>query len=459
MVLTIIFIVSIGIVLPIMYFVMRFEGKPKENMLFGVTMKKEYYVDSRIKEMEKSYQRELGWYSVLLLVVLIPIVLIKHFSIVYTLTMAWMFLVIVLTMLPFIRANGKLKRMKQENRWYIDTATEKNSEFTMVRMADPIAGNMFFLAAVAASVLTVIGFAYLWAKSTVTFDYFISALGLVSTTLALVVIGIFFQRRKIKIRIEDEEFDWQIAREKNQKWGRNLGCLSWINAIYSIGLLLLLCQKSISLLLIILLSTIYMILFAWLIVDAGMKIKERGKRLRETYELKDLEAEDDHWIFGIIYYNKEDKSTFVDTRIGSGYSFNMARRGGKAIMIFVILCLLSLPISSIFMLADEFTPIDLYTTETALKVKRYKVDYTIEKNDIVNVELLEKLPNLSKINGTSMDNLKKGTFSSQTYGTVKACLDPERSCFLVLKTTSNTYILSDARDDDTRRIYKDLQKK
>ncbi|MDO5292953.1 MAG: PH domain-containing protein [bacterium] len=456
MALTIIFVVSIGIVLPIMYFVMRFEGKPKENMLFGVTMKKAYYNDSRVEQLQKRYKRELNWCSLLLLLVLIPIVMIKYFSIVYTLTMAWLFLMILLTILPFIRANGELKRIKKENGWHIGGQEEKKAEYEMIRLSDPIEGKLYFIASIISSVLTMAVFVYLWAARKVALDFAITAIGLSLISVCLAAIGVLFQRRKIKLLLGYEQFERQAEREKNLNWGRSLGCLSWINQIYTIGLLIILYQKKINLILLMILSIVYMILAVWLLLAAGINTKRKAQELYSAEGLGKLEEEDQHWIFGMIYYNKEDKSTFVDTRIGSGYSFNMARRSSKIIMIFVALCLLLLPISSIFMIADEFTPIDLYMTESSLKVKRYKVDYSIEKNEITDIQLLEKLPDLRKTNGTSMDNLKKGNFSCEEYGAVKACLAPKNSCFLLIATKDYTYIVSDDNDDDTRKIYKEI---
>ncbi|CEN90353.1 membrane protein [[Clostridium] sordellii] len=53
-----------------------------------------------------------------------------------------------------------------------------------------------------------------------------------------------------------------------------------------------------------------------------------------------IESDDEKWIYGFIYYNKEDPSFMVEKRIGAGWTFNMAHKSAKIIIIFLILILI-----------------------------------------------------------------------------------------------------------------------
>jgi uncharacterized membrane protein len=48
------------------------------------------------------------------------------------------------------------------------------------------------------------------------------------------------------------------------------------------------------------------------------------------------ESDDDKWIYGFIYYNKEDPSLMVEKRLGAGWSINMANPMGKVTSIIVV---------------------------------------------------------------------------------------------------------------------------
>lgn len=50
-----------------------------------------------------------------------------------------------------------------------------------------------------------------------------------------------------------------------------------------------------------------------------------------------VENDDEKWIYGFIYYNKEDPSLMVEKRLGMGWNMNMAHPLGKIITIILIL--------------------------------------------------------------------------------------------------------------------------
>lgn len=68
-------------------------------------------------------------------------------------------------------------------------------------------------------------------------------------------------------------------------------------------------------------------------------------------KVKDLytpESDDEKWIYGFIYYNKEDPSFMVDKRMGAGWTFNMAHKTSKLIMVITIFITLFSLITPLF---------------------------------------------------------------------------------------------------------------
>ena len=50
-----------------------------------------------------------------------------------------------------------------------------------------------------------------------------------------------------------------------------------------------------------------------------------------------VENDDENWIYGFIYYNKENPKLMVEKRLGVGWSINMAQPMGKLITIILVL--------------------------------------------------------------------------------------------------------------------------
>lgn len=50
-----------------------------------------------------------------------------------------------------------------------------------------------------------------------------------------------------------------------------------------------------------------------------------------------IEADDEKWIYGFIYYNKQDPSFMVEKRFGAGWTFNMANRKSKIMCVLLLL--------------------------------------------------------------------------------------------------------------------------
>lgn len=57
-------------------------------------------------------------------------------------------------------------------------------------------------------------------------------------------------------------------------------------------------------------------------------------KIRNMYT---IENDDEKWIYGFIYYNKEDPKLMVEKRLGMGWSINMAHTLGKVITIILVL--------------------------------------------------------------------------------------------------------------------------
>lgn len=188
-----------------------------------------------------------------------------------------------------------------------------------------------------------------------------------------------------------------------------------------------------------------------------LKAWKREKSLTAADREAFSTEEDDVWIGGIIYYNKKDKRTMVPKRIGIGTTTNLATRAGKVWDgIGLAVLLLVVPLGCIWLMLEEFTPIQLAVVDKTLVAEHLDVEYQIPLSELETVALIDEKPKWTKMMGTGMERLCKGTFRVADKGVCQLFLNPENQLFLLLETAEETYYMS-ARDDvGTLEIYEKI---
>lgn len=214
----------------------------------------------------------------------------------------------------------------------------------------------------------------------------------------------------------------------------------------------------------------FTIVMMWmLLVVVGLEVpyalgNRELKRLKKEKNYTDMyldgiamdPEEDDQWILGMFYYNPKDRKTLVNKRAGIGTTVNMAKPIGKGLMLFVFISLLSIPAVCVWLCMEEFIEPDVKIENQAVVATHLREDYRLPLNEIESVDMIDALPSTYKKNGTSMDNLKKGTFRVEGYGTCELFLNPNRAKYLVIVLPKETVILSDRTDEETIQLYHEL---
>ncbi|MGL5348010.1 MAG: DUF1648 domain-containing protein [Peptostreptococcaceae bacterium] len=66
-------------------------------------------------------------------------------------------------------------------------------------------------------------------------------------------------------------------------------------------------------------------------------------------DINPLDSDDEKWLYGFIYYNKEDPSFVVEKRFGAGWTFNLASTKGKLITVLLVVMIVSSLVIPFFM--------------------------------------------------------------------------------------------------------------
>ncbi|MBO5352439.1 MAG: hypothetical protein J6A77_03995 [Lachnospiraceae bacterium] len=442
----------------IQYFVLRNEGKPKNNLILSTTLPKEAWEDERVIVIRKQFYRNLNITCLVLLVLYLPALFMEYFSIQMSYIMLWLDAILIVPSIPYCRAVKKLRDLKKAN-WYhpelkkiqvADTSLasvfeERQNIYTFVHFLLPLLVSLvpllYPLAVPVEGPLTALCIIVLCNSSCILMCWFIYR---------------FMLRKKTDRVSSDITLSAVLTRIRRYYWGKFWLYLSWASAIFGFSsLLLFISDKSF-------LVTMSLFTLAVLALSLGMELKIRAEqqRLNKEQPSEILVDEDDYWPYGAFYYNKNDSSLMVNSRVGLGTTVNVAHPVGMGLSIFTIIMLLLLPFTGVFLKNEEFTDPKVVLTETTVEAWHTGKEYEIPLEDILSVELLSELPDTYKNAGTNFPHLYKGSFTVKGIdNNCRVCLDPYDPLFLVVTTKEKYYIFSMEKAEELRNIYESILRK
>ena len=457
MVVQIIFFATMYPVLFILYFVMRGIGEAKNGYSFGLRMKAEWIKDEEAQKIVQQYRKELK--KLMIVMALIPLVtfFISYMSVSFTIWMIWLLAAIAVPMIPYVRGHHRMRDLKQVRGWKKQSGERNLTEIKNVGKVRRVTLLPFLppmVISVAVAVWSMIQFQDS-ALGGLAWCVVIFAL----TTVLFYGVAVWMDRQKIEVISDDSDVNLNYARAKKNIWKNLWLMVAWVSTAFTVFIVIDLYVDTWATGGILIGSIVYTIvtlalmLWAWkkvLSVDARYQVKRDAASENE-------EDDDDHWLWGMFYYNKNDKHTIVNQRVGFGTTMNLATPAGMGLTIFgYAVLILVVPISCIWLILEEFTPTQLAVEENILVAEHLKIEYEIPVADMESVTLIDELPNWSKVNGTGMDHLCKGTFHIRNTGDCEVFLDPQNAVFLQIETADNIYYMSAPEDVDTEVIYQEL---
>ena len=426
--------------LPVMYFTMWNERKPKNNLILSTTLPKEAWEDPRVIAIKQKFTKELTVTCILLALLYVPAFFMEYISFIMTYVMLWLDAIIIMPCIPYCKAVIAMRKLKKEN-WY-------HPELVKVQVADTSLASVFeekqntytfvhFLLPLLVSLIPLMFPLVVPSDGSLHPTLLIAVLCNSSTILASYYCCMVLRKKEDRVN-SDVTLTAVLTRIRRYYWGKCWIYCSWLAAGFSFCALLLYVSE-ISFLIA---MSILIIVLLLLVVGIELKIRKEQQRLNKEQPSEILMDEDDNWPYGILCYNKNDNNLFVNSRIGMGVTVNFAHPVGKALDIFSVLMLLLLPFTGLFTVKEEFTEPKIVLTETALEAHHTDLEYSIPLKDIDTVTYLTELPEVSKNWGSNFPHLFKGKFTIKDIRkTGLLCLDPYDEAFLLIYTTDEKYYL------------------
>lgn len=435
---------SIIWVIPIIYVMQKNETKFKKNIVIGVTLPFEAKEDAEVQEILKRFLKQLKWVCILMFLAAMVCFPIKDMGIMMTLFCLWIDVLLVVTYIPYVKCNKVLKELKVRRGWkreQTETVVNLEAAGNPIKWLSPV----WFLIPFFVSLLPMIFDRTFWMV------YAIDA--------GLVVFS--WGGYRLMYRKRAETVDENIAvtealtRIRRYNWGKNWLYTAWFSAALNLIIWLTIDNFWLNMTLIFALAALLTVL----VIRVEFRVRKMQEVLTKDSGRGFYVDEDEHWIWGLFYYNPYDKKLMINDRTGMNTSFNLAHRAGKVIMFLLILLLVAMPFMGVWIFYEERQPVELSYANEMLTASHTSSSYEIKLSEIESVELLTELPRLSKVSGTGMDTVNKGLFNNNSIGSVKVCLDPRTGPWLLIRTKERKYLFGSSSAGDVKNIYKEISSK
>ena len=407
--------------IPLMYFLLKNQCKPKKNIVVGVTLSWEARSDKAVLALLEQFKREMKLTCWISLAVIVPCLFIRSFGVALTVWLIWIVAVCFVFFIPYIRCNKALRKLKEERGWRqgpeaSQAVTDLKAAAEEMRWISP----GWFLLPFAISLVPLFFDRTLW---------WLWALG-AATVVVFYLCYRYLYRGRAEVVDENTERTIALTRVRRYNWGKCWLTAAWATGFFNIGLWLT--QNHIWWNVAVDLA--YCLVVCGAVVGIEFRVRRFQERLTQDSGRGYYVDEDDQWIWGLFYYNPNDRRMIVNDRVGINTTVNLARRPAQVLMGLGLALLLACPLFGVWAIGLENAPVELEVTETELVGSHFGGRWSVALEDIQSAELLEERPRISRVVGTGMDSACTGTFRCEEWGSFTCCIDPRTGPWLLVTT-------------------------
>ncbi len=320
----------------IMMYVLGFSRNPgRKKMIMGVRDNPKFHEGEAAKKFDAivGSARKAG--LIITVIVIILSVILLCLPVNDGTILAWVLLVyamLILTAVPYGKANTELKNLKKELGITKSgvTYTDLTSTNTVHALRLPwiILPNVLALIATAAAILIDLG---VIGTGTASGKYELTtmSMSLLFVAILFVPIAVMMDNTRNFVISRDSSINANYNRAKKKTWADMFIAFSWANALCLIAnvILMVFTNSETTLMAGILGYTAVLMVILALGVISQERVEERYTRDTEL----ELIDDDDAWILGMFYYNRNDTRLNVEKRLGFGATINLAHPAGMVI--------------------------------------------------------------------------------------------------------------------------------
>jgi uncharacterized membrane protein len=435
-------------ILPVLYFILKSNVKPKKNIILGVTLPYDARQDADTLAVCAEFKKCLRRVCLILLPIPFAALFIPYWTIAITWHMTWLLAVIIAVHWVYAVYFGRLKRLKKERGWFLETSGRTVADIKAAAQPRKQLNAAWFAPPVLISLIPII-----IGVSENTDGYLIAIYAL--NALLTVAFYLFYRllfRQRSDVVDADTALSLALTRVRQYQWGKFWLGLSWFTGVYNICFWLFVFNMT----LFIICTFVYTAVVLFVVLNEEFSARKAQEKLTVNTGSGEYLDDDKHWILGMFYYNPNDGHSMINDRVGLGMSINLAKPAGKILYGVAILALITMPLYGIWFIPEEFTPVRLEITTDSLEARHVRLEYEVPFNEIENINILETLPTLYRRAGTNTDTLHKGSFFTTDIKDIRVCLNPREGPYILVTASNGIYLLGDQDGDVTRAVYAKL---
>lgn len=442
-------------VLPIMAAVMANEAKPKKNIVIGCTLPLTAQHDPRVQGICRDYKRRIWLWFFILTAAIVPAFVIKRTSLALAWLFFWVLVALVMFFVIFARFNVRLRTLKAQEGWVTpySGAVVVDIGAKPEELGKPLSRWLFIPPLIVSLVPCVLAMVSgnegeRWGGLILGLTFALCCL------MSLFFYPLVFRQRPDVVD-SDSRVNAALTRVRRYNWGKTWIAMSWLSALLALGFWFL--RESVFWLM--LLTLAYTASMLYFSLRAEFAVRRAQERLTAQSGARDYVDEDQYWVWGLFYYNPNDRRTLINDRTGMGMGMNLAKPAGKITMGLVALILvIGVPLAAVWLVAMDFTPREARIEDGTLCFEHLTEKYEIPLGDISSLELLDDLPSSRRVAGTGMDTLCEGRFDVEGYENVRISLDPQQDCYIAVLTDEGlTRIFNLMSEAETEEFYAEIE--
>lgn len=431
----------------ILFGVLYAQRKFRKNIFAGVTLPYTHQSDPFVIGAQAGYAKAQKFGLLLNTLLLVPAAFLNStISLAYS--MIWILFPMAIHFGIFAYYHRKMRDWKKENVVRHETASEEAERIT-VEPAERIHPYLFIFPVLLAWV-PVVRFALAREDAVIILTAAISAA--LPLLMVWIYYGFFRQKREF---FADDTLSLTLYRLREKYWSKITVLMVWAMVLLSLANLWIVSSIPFFIIGVTVLSFVLL----GLVLYIELRVLKLQRELTKDVPTALYDDEDEHWLFGMMYYNPKDRTILKNERVGIGQALNLATKTGKVLMGISVLALLRVPFISGYIVYEEMTPVSLEVVDSQLIARHTGVEYTVPLDEIKSVTLPTDLPKMRKVVGSGLDSVYKGRFRNSEYGTMMINLDPRTGPYLLIRTSETTYVLNSADPSETRAVYEQLPNK
>ncbi len=328
----------------VLMYMLGFSKNPgKKKMIFGVRDNPKFHEGKGQEKFEAIVRSARKGGLIITAIVVILSIIMLFLPVNGGTLLAWILLVFALfgVAAPYGKGNTELKNLKKElgitKSGVTYTDLKNTNTVHALKLPWIILPNVLALLGAVAAVLTDFG---VFGVTPAVEKYALTLMSLSFLFIAAIIIpiAVMMDNTRNMVISRDSSINANYSRAKKKTWADMFISFSWANALYLIAnnVLMFFTDSEAAMLG----STIGYTAIIMAVVVIGVINQRQVERRYERDTELELQDDDDNWILGMFYYNRNDTRLNVEKRLGYGATINMAHPAGIVITVLSILLIL-----------------------------------------------------------------------------------------------------------------------